>query len=171
MFQNFSTTTVIQAHPAYPVSGFPARPSSLYFYPGNHLSHGLCSLPWASLSLLSPDMCFCPFPHFLQLLLEHPEESHEITRRAVPIQGALSPYPFLSKYIYSYSRVGSSKLVFQSLFPLQPFWTNFEGVCIGKDPNSHDLGLYWAHGKDHSAIRIIKAFIYCVPGTLCILPC
>lgn len=36
-------------------------------------------------------------------------------------------------------------------------------------PESSDLGLDWAHGKVHVAMRIIKAFIYSVSGTLYIL--
>lgn len=36
--------------------------------------------------------------------------------------------------------------------------------------NYQDLGLNWTHGKDHSAILIIKAFIYWVPGIFYTFP-
>ena len=92
--------------------------------------------------------------------------------RVVPPQGAPSPSLIScpNTYTVTHGLVQASwSFNLHSLSNYSGLF--FEGVCIGKDLNYQHLGLDWAHGKDHPAIRIRKGFIYGVPGTLYILPC
>lgn len=115
MFQTFSAISVTQAHPACAVSAFSARPTSfLCIYLGDRLP--CCAVP-CSLGATCSDVFFCPSPHFLQLLLEHPELSQKNPKKSLyHVEGSpytrnsKSPIHFLSKHIHSNSWVGPSVL-------------------------------------------------------------
>lgn len=168
MFQTFSAISVTQAHPACAVSAFSARPTSfLCIYLGDRLP--CCAVP-CSLGATCSDVFFCPSPHFLQLLLEHPELSQKILRRAftmwrvVPTQGTPSPLstscPNTYTVIHGLAQVYCLPSCVLSL--AVPDYTLLRGLYW----ESSKLSKPWAHGKDHSAIILTKAFIFGVPSTL-----
>ena len=114
--------------PGLPLSEFPARlASSSVSTLGTVCGAGLCPAPWVSLR-----------NEFLWLLLEHPEESHGVTRRAftmgrvVPARGA--PSPSHTSYPNTYTGTHGSVPASWS-FSLRSFSSYsglfFEGVCTG----------------------------------------